>query len=123
MKPTLAELMVLLSIAGLPACTDAQPDNGLAMLDKLVEAKAGCGGLDCIIAGGFLDENACSAQGNLPLDDFLANVGETPVVQPLPDENLAEDDPQAAADQMNEALSGTLADIIAQTCEQIPPAG
>lgn len=105
-----------------PLVIDGQP-GGLAMLDKLVMAKAGCGGIDCIIAGGFLNEQACSAQGNLPLDDFLANVGETPVVEALPDENLAEDDPQAAADQMNQALSGTLAEIIAQTCEQIPPAG
>jgi hypothetical protein len=105
-----------------PLVIDGQP-GGLAMLDKLVAAKAGCGGIDCIIAGGFLNEQACAAMGNLPLDDFLAGVGETPVVEPLPDENLAEDDPQAAADQMNEALSGTLAEIIAQTCEQIPPAG
>jgi len=105
-----------------PLMIDGQP-GGLAMLDKLVAAKSGCGGIDCIIAGGFLNEQACAARGNLPLDDFLANVGETPVVEPLPDENLAEDDPQAAADQMNDALSGTLAEIIAQTCEQIPPAG
>ena len=105
-----------------PLQIDGQP-GGMAMLDKLVTAKAGCGGIDCIIAGGFLNEQACAAQGNLPLDDFLAGVGETPVVEPLPDEDLAEDDPQAAADQMNQALSGTLAEIIAQTCEQIPPAG
>jgi hypothetical protein len=105
-----------------PLVIDGQP-GGMAMLDKLVAAKAGCGGIDCIIAGGFLNEQACAAQGNLPLDDFLAGVGETPVVEPLPDEDLAEDDPQAAADQMNTALSGTLAEIIAQTCEQIPPAG
>ena len=96
---------------------------GPAMLDKLIAAKAGCGGTDCIIAGGFLDEQACSAMGNLPLDDFLAGVGEAPVVQPLPDQNLAENDPQAAADEMDLVLSGTLASIIAQTCEQIPPAG
>ena len=97
--------------------------GGLAMLDKLIAAKAGCGGTDCIIAGGFLDENACSGTGNLPLDDFLANVGETPIVQALPDDNLAEDDPQAAADEMNMVLSGTLAEVIAQTCEQIGPVG
>ncbi len=105
-----------------PLMIGGQP-GGVAMLDKLVQAKAGCGGIDCIIAGGFLNEQACAATGNLPLDDFLAGVGETPVVEPLPDENLAENDPQAAADQMNDALSGTLTEVIAQTCEQIPPAG
>jgi len=105
-----------------PLMIDGQA-GGLAMLDKLVQAKAGCGGIDCIIAGGFLDEQACAASGNLPLDDFLANVGETPIVQPLPDKNLAEDDPQSAADEMNMVLSGTLAEVIAQTCEEIGPEG
>jgi hypothetical protein len=102
-------------IGGMPA--------GPAMLDKLAAAKAGCGGTDCIVAGGFLAANACNADGNLPLDDFLAGVGESPVVSPLPDENTAEDNPQAAADEMNQTLSETLASVIAATCEQIPPAG
>lgn len=105
-----------------PLMIDGQP-GGLAMLDKLVAAKQACGGTDCIVAGGFLNEQACAAMGNLPLDDLLQGVGGAPVVEPLPDENLAESDPQAAADEMNMALSGTLAEVIAQTCEQIPPAG
>jgi hypothetical protein len=105
-----------------PLVIDGQP-GGLAMLDKLVAAKTACGGTDCIIAGGFLNEQACSAMGNLPLDDFLANVGEAPIVQPLPNEMLAESDPQAAADEMNMVLSGTLTEVIAQTCEQIGPEG
>lgn len=105
-----------------PLMIDGMP-GGLAMLDKLIAAKTGCGGTDCIIAGGFLDEQACSAMGNLPLDDLLANVGEAPIVQPLPDEMLAENDPQAAADEMNMVLSGTLATVIAQTCEEIGPEG
>ena len=105
-----------------PLMIDGQP-GGLAMLDKLVAAKAGCGGTDCIIAGGFLNEQACSAMGNLPLDDLLANVGEAPIVQALPDEALAETDPQGAADEMNTVLSGTLATVIAQTCEEIGPEG
>lgn len=97
--------------------------GGLAMLDKLIAAKVACGGTDCMVAGGFLNAQACSAMGNLPLDDLLENVGETPVVQPLPDENLAEDNPQAAADEMNLVLSGTLAEVIAQTCDEIEPEG
>ena len=105
-----------------PLMIDGQP-GGLAMLDRLVQAKAACGGTDCIVAGGFLNEQACAATGNLPLDDLLANVGEVPVVQPLPNEGLAQNNPQAAADEMNLALSGTLAQVIAETCEQIPPAG
>jgi hypothetical protein len=104
-----------LTIEGVP--------GGQAMLDRLVEAKSECGGVECIVAGGFLNANACSATGNLPLDDFLAGVGSTPVVSPLPAEGLAEGNPQAAAAEMNELLSVTLADVISQTCDSIPPEG
>jgi hypothetical protein len=119
-------VMVVFFLQDEPDQTPAQVGGmptGPQMLDKLAAAKAGCGGTDCIVAGGFLAANACNADGNLPLDDFLAGVGESPVVAPLPDENTAEDNPQAAADEMNETLSETLAAVIAATCEQIPPAG
>ena len=105
-----------------PSQIDGMP-AGPQLLEKLAAAKSGCGGTACIVAGGFLAANACNADGNLPLDDFLAGVGESPVVAPLPNENTAEDDPQAAADEMNQTLSDTLASVIAATCDQIPPAG
>lgn len=101
-----------------PMMIDGQP-GGQAMLDRIVQAKTQCGGTQCMIAGGFLAANACNAQGNLPLDDFLAGVGNNPVVSPLPPDG----NPQAAADEMNETLSTTLAEVIVQTCENIPPAG
>jgi hypothetical protein len=104
-----------------PMTIDGQP-GGQFVLDRIAAAKAGCGGLDCVIAGGFLNANACNADGNLPLDDFLAGVG-SPVVQALPDENLAEDNPAAAAAEMNQLLSDTLTDIIAQTCDEVGPVG
>jgi hypothetical protein len=93
------------------------------VLDRIAAAKTQCGGTDCIVAGGFLNANACNADGNLPLDDFLAGVGESPIVAPLPDEETAEDNPAAAAMEMNEFLSVTLADVIAQTCDEIGPEG
>jgi hypothetical protein len=105
-----------------PLAIDGQP-GGQFVLDRVAAAKSGCGGLDCVVAGGFLAANACNADGNLPLDDFLAGVGESPVVQMLPDEELAEDNPTAAAMEMNELLSETLAGIIAQTCDDIGPEG
>jgi hypothetical protein len=104
-----------------PMTIDGTP-GGQFVLERISEAKVGCGGTDCIIAGGFLNANACSVTGNLPIDDFLEGVSAT-VVQALPDAQLATGDPQAAADQMNELLSDTLAEVIAQTCETIPPAG
>ncbi len=101
-----------------PATIDGQGAGAFA-LSQLADAKAACGGTDCIIAGGFLEANACSADGDLPLDEFLAGVGTSPVVSSLPPEG----NPAAAAEQMNQTLSTTLADIIASTCESIPPAG
>jgi len=105
-----------------PMTIDGQP-GGQFVLDRIAAAKAQCGGTDCIVAGGFLNANACNADGNLPLDDFLAGVGESPVVQALPDENTAEDNPAAAAAEMNQLLSETLAGVIAQTCDEIGPEG
>lgn len=105
-----------------PAMIDGQT-GGQFVLDRIAAAKTECGGLECVIAGGFLNANACNADGNLPLDDFLAGVGESPVVQALPDENTAEDDPATAAAEMNELLSTTLAEVIAQTCDEIGPEG
>jgi hypothetical protein len=105
-----------------PPTIDGQP-GGQFVLERISEAKAGCGGTDCIIAGGFLDANACSATGNLPLDDFLAGVSITPVVQALPNVDFGGGNAQQAADEMNEMLSNTLAEVIVQTCDEIEPAG
>lgn len=105
-----------------PMTIDGQP-AGQYTLSRIADAKAGCGGLDCVIAGGFLATNACSADGDLPLDTFTAGVGQPAVVSDLPPENLAEDNPQSAADQMNALLSQTLADVIVETCDEIAPVG
>ncbi len=102
-----------------PAMVDGQP-TGAWVLDRVAEAKSGCGGLDCVVAGGFLSENACSAQGNLPLDDFLAGMDDEPAVAELP---FFPGDPQTVANDMNALLSNTLADVIAQTCDEIQPEG
>jgi hypothetical protein len=96
--------------------------GGQFVLERIAAAKAGCGGTDCIVGGGFLAEQACAADGNLPLDDFLAGVTAN-AVAPLPPEDLAEDNPQDAADEMNDHLSTTLADVIAETCDEIEPEG
>ena len=102
-----------------PATIDGV-SGGQFVLDKIAAAKSGCGGLDCVIGGGFLNYQACSANGNLPLDDLMQGLGAT-AIQPLPNEQLAEDNPQMAAMEMNQLLSDTLAEVIAQTCDEIPP--
>lgn len=99
-----------------PSLIDGMP-GGDAMLAKVAAAKAGCGGLDCVIGGGFLLESICADQ---PLDGFLAGLPEPAQVAPLPDDNLP---PAEAAEQMNQLLAETLADAIAAKCDEIPPVG
>ena len=43
------------------------------------------------------------------------------VVTELPDDNLAEDNPAQAAEEMNQLLRDTLTGVIAQKCDEIPP--
>lgn len=100
-----------------PWTIDGQP-GGLAMVDKLTAAKNVCGGAECIIGGGFVNLN-CLDQ--VPLGDLLNNLGAAPVIEELPDENLAEDFPEMAAEQMNELLRDTLAGVIAKKCDEIRP--
>jgi hypothetical protein len=99
-----------------PTMIDGQ-SGGQYVLDMVAGAKAGCGGLDCVIGGGFLLPSACQDQ---PLDDFLAGLPEPAQVAELPDEDL----PAAqSADQMNALLADTLVQVIATKCDEIPPVG
>jgi hypothetical protein len=100
-----------------PWTISGQP-GGLAMLDKLAAAKAGCGGAECIIGGGFVNTNCLD---EVPLGDLIDGIGAGNNVQELPDEDLAEDFPQMAADEMNLLLRDTLAGVIAQKCDEIMP--
>jgi hypothetical protein len=92
--------------------------GGLAMLDKLVAAKAGCGGATCIIGGGFANTNCLP---EVALGELMNNLGAPSQLQELPDEDLAEDTPEVAAEQMNQLLRDTLTGIIKQKCDEIEP--
>ena len=91
--------------------------GGQFILDMVANAKAGCGGLDCVIGGGFLLESVCQDQ---PHDEFLAGLPEPPQVAPLPNEDLP---PADAAAEMNALLADTLAEVIAAKCDEIAPVG
>ncbi len=102
-----------------PATIDGEP-GGAAMLAKLAAAKAGCGGAQCIIGGGFVNTGCL---GKVALGGLLDGIGATGNVQELPDEDLAEDSPEVAAEQMNQLLRDTLAAVVAQKCDEIQPPG
>ncbi|MGH1340450.1 MAG: hypothetical protein ACRBN8_02780 [Nannocystales bacterium] len=93
--------------------------TGTWVLDRVAEAKAGCGGLDCVVAGGLLEEAAC--MGDRPISEFLAGF-DAPALGQLPGP-FGGGTPQELADEMNELLSNSLADLIGQTCEEITPEG
>ena len=82
--------------------------------DLVVEAKATCGGDDCIVSGGLLSE-FCTPDLNAA-HEFLSSFGEAPVwgsigsiIGPPPDYSAV--------------IGDALAQVVAQTCDQIPPAG
>ncbi len=93
--------------------------TGTWVLDRVAEAKAGCGGLNCVVAGGLLEEAAC--MGDRPITEFLAGF-DAPALGQLPGP-FGGGTPQELADEMNELLSNSLADLIGQTCEEITPEG
>lgn len=100
-----------------PVTIDGQP-GGQLLQAKLAAAKQGCGGAECIIGGGFANLNCLD---EVPLGDLMTGLGAPATLQELPDEDLAEDSPELAAEEMNQLLRDTLAGIIKEKCEEILP--
>ncbi len=90
-------------------------DGGEEMLERIVKAKSKCGGLECIVAGGFTDPDACGSEPR-PIRAFLDGLTQPYVVDNLPSENLPSDQ---IADQMAEMLTTSLAQVILDTCNSI----
>ncbi|MEM7159922.1 MAG: hypothetical protein AAF799_44190 [Myxococcota bacterium] len=90
---------------------DQTPNTeAMELVDKLAAAKAGCGGMECVVGGGFVDD-FCLDQ--TPLGVLFDNFGSPPVVSELP---FGGGDPAV----FEPVLVDTLAQVIVQTCEQIP---
>ena len=85
--------------------------------DTVTDAKAGCGGDACIITGGLLgpwcvpDQNAAY--------QFMASFGEDPIWDEIGDGCLFNCPPP----DYGAVLGDALAQVVAQTCDQIPPVG
>lgn len=109
---------------------DQTTDDPAAMIARLAQAKAQCGGTDCIVGGGLIDTD-CMTQ--TPMGDFLNGLGEPPVVDelpmarpnvPPPPDAPPECDPEGSdPEHFARVMRDALAQLIIEKCEQIPPAG
>jgi len=135
----------VLAIFALTDEVDNSPEDVEAYRDMILDAKQACGGEQCIVTGGVMQPCLSSAPDNrlYPLlasfgkDPILADIGpelddcfddcadgditECDVVQPpVTCQELAQG---GATPQYADALGGALAQVIAETCQDIPPEG
>ena len=89
--------------------------TGAALLDKIAMAKSACGGLECVVAGGFVDQGCLDENSLGALLDGLP-------IPPTTDE-LPEDDENVDPGYFEPLLTTTLTQVIAQTCDDIGPEG
>lgn len=88
------------------------PEHAQLMIQKITAAKQACGGFECVVGGGFVNQ-FCLAQ--VPLGDMFNSMGADPVVAVLPDEDLVT--PMTFEPVLREAL----AQVIAEKCDEIEP--
>ena len=89
---------------------DKSPEGAQTYYDMIIDAKAGCGGDGCVIVTGLVDE--CIEGVDNALWQFLnlfSNFQATGSIE----------EPIGYSDVVGSAL----ASVVAETCEQIPPAG
>ena len=124
---------------------DNSPEDVAAYHDMIVAAKAGCGGDACIVPAGVMMPCLASAPDNV-LHPLLSSFGKEPVIADIgPELDDCFDDCDdgdathcnlvqpavtcqelydgAATSQYAEALGGALAQVIAETCDEIEPEG
>ena len=95
---------------------DQTPDDAATtILQQIGAAKSACGGFDCVVGGGFVNEDCLSLT---PLGQlFDAFGGDEVVTRTLPA-------PEAVTPQtFEDVLRDTLAQVIIDTCNEIEPPG
>ncbi len=91
------------------------PDAADDLIQRIAAAKAGCGGMQCVVGGGFVEENCLP---EVALGPLMNAFGKPPIVDSLP-----WDDESITPAYFEPLLRDTLAQVIAQTCDEIKPEG
>ena len=98
-----------------------EPDKSPGDIDehvqRVLDAKAGCGGANCVITGGLLPFQCYEHEADTTLYDFMNAFGEAPVYELLPLFTL----PGDPAPDYSGVLGAGLAQVLAEACEGIPP--
>jgi hypothetical protein len=104
--------------------SDITPESADSLADIVRTAKAGCGGDQCILTGGMVSEYAHCLDEYPRLGQFLNAFGKPPVA--LGEINVPDGGwppPAAPVEDYEDVLGEALAAVMAETCENIPPAG
>lgn len=110
--------VLLLFILSDEADQSGETPEGLAgYREMVVDAKARCGGDRCVVTGGLLNWQ-CVDLGRNTSFDFLASFGEDPIWG-----NIGSPFGIGPAPDYQAVIGDALAQVIAETCELIPPVG
>ncbi len=95
---------------------DKSPEPVSQWVDRLAAAKAGCGGIDCILAAGLVSDFCYPHAADTTLKTFLESFSEPPIIgsigSPFPN------DPQP---DYGAVIGQALAQVIGQKCDEIEP--
>jgi hypothetical protein len=105
-------LLVLFVIQDEPDQTPV--GESAALIAKIAAAKQACGGMDCVVGGGFVNQFCL---GQSVLGDIFAATPQPAVTAVLPPAN------QVNAATFTPVLEDTLAQVIVEACAQIEPPG
>lgn len=82
------------------------------IINMITAAKSGCGGMNCVVGGGYVNVGCLP---EVPLGTLFDSFGADPIIETLPPEN------SLTPDSFTPVLRDTLAQVIAQKCDEIPP--
>jgi hypothetical protein len=95
---------------------DKSPEPVSQFVDKLAAAKAGCGGLDCILAAGLVSDFCYDNAADTTLKTFLESFSEPPIVG-----SIGSPFPNDPPHDYTGVIGSALAQVIGQKCDEIEP--